>query len=71
MLLSGVRGQLSLLFVWTLLQVAGPGMLYPCGVSALQQWWKEKLGRVQARGGSACLAVTRELGGGRVRWVQG
>lgn len=49
MLLSGVGGQISLLFVWTLLQVAGPGMLYPCGVSALQQWWREKLGRVQAR----------------------
>ena len=55
MLLSSVRdagpnggaSQLGLLLVWTLLQVAGPGMLYPLAASQLQQWWRQKLGRVQ------------------------
>ena len=65
MLLSSVReagprggaSQLGLLLVWTLLQVAGPGMLYPLAASQLQQWWRQKLGRVQVAAESAACVL--------------
>ena len=65
MLLSSVReagprggaSQLGLLLVWTLLQVAGPGMLYPLAASQLQQWWSQKLDRVQMAAESAACVL--------------
>ena len=65
MLLSSVReagphgggSQLGLLLLWTLLQVAGPGMLYPLVHMQLQQWWRQKLGRVQMAAESAACVL--------------
>jgi len=47
-LLAYCSGQISLLLVWTLLQLVGPGTLYPATELALLQWWSARRGRVQA-----------------------
>ena len=47
-LLTMVQGPTALLAVWTLMQVVGPGVLYPATESALVQWWRRRRAMVGA-----------------------
>mmetsp|Transcript_26915 Transcript_26915/g.59148 ORF Transcript_26915/g.59148 Transcript_26915/m.59148 type:complete len:601 (-) Transcript_26915:350-2152(-) len=48
LLLAMARGPLSLLLIWTLQQLVGPGMLYPALELTLLYWWKARRDRVSA-----------------------
>lgn len=48
LLLAHTYGEVSLLLSWTLLQVTGPGVLYPMTETALLDWWSAKRAKVQA-----------------------